>query len=46
LLKLLVDAGRTSSNRSFPGIQRLVILLGKSPKGASDNQELEKKTFG
>jgi hypothetical protein len=44
LLKLLVAAGRTS-NKSFQGIQRLVILLGKSPKGAKDNQELDKKTF-
>jgi hypothetical protein len=44
LLKLLVAAGRTS-NKSFQGIQRLVILLGKSPKAAKDNQELDKKTF-
>jgi hypothetical protein len=44
LLKLLVAAGRTS-NKSFQGIQRLVILLGKSPQGAKDNQELDKKTF-
>jgi hypothetical protein len=44
LLKLLVAAGRTS-NKSFQGIQRLVILLGKSSKAAKDNQELDKKTF-
>jgi hypothetical protein len=45
LLKPLVDAGRASSNRSLPGIQILVILLGKPPKGASDKQELEKGNF-
>ena len=31
--------------RSFPGIQRLVLLMGKPPKGASDKQELEKGNF-